>query len=148
MREKLQSLPAALRRQILFRLCLGSAALLLFFVILLSSWDIYLCIPCLILSTFLIVNGGWLLYNCIKGAYVTVQGVCFEIETKGILKRVKAFYLSSEDRQLKVPARQRIRNLRCGDTVTVYMSNKTPVYESGNIYTICSYHALDIRKEV
>lgn len=148
MREKFQSLPAALQRQVLLRLGIGCASFLLFFVILFISWDIYLCIPCVILSSFLIVNGGCLFYNCIKGAYVVVQGVCSEIETRGILKKVKAFYMASEEKLLKIPVRQRIKNLRTGDTVTVYMSNKTPIYESGNLFTICSYHALDIRKEV
>lgn len=148
MRERLQSLPAALQRQILLRLGIGSASFLLFFVILFISWDLYLCIPCLILSVFLIVNGGCLFYNSIKENYVVVQGVCSEIEIKGILKKVKAFYISFEDKLLKIPVRQSIKKLRTGDTVTVYMSNKTPIYEDGNLFTICSYYALDIRKEV
>lgn len=148
MGEKLQGLPAALQRQILLRLGIGVVSFLLFFVILFLSWDIYLCIPCLILSAFLIVNGGSLFYNCIKGTYVVVQGVCSEIETKGIYKKVKAIYIAADGKQLKIPVRQRIKKLRAGDTVTVYMSNRTPIYEDGNVFTVCSYHALDIRKEV
>lgn len=148
MREKLQSLPAALRRQILLRLSVGSASLLLFFVILFLSWDIYFCIPCLVLSAFLIVNSGYLFYNYIKGFYVAVQGVCSEIETKGIFKRVKAIYIAADEKLLKIPIRQSIKKLRMGDTVTVYMSEKAPIYEDGNVFAICSYHALDIRKEV
>lgn len=148
MREKLQGLPAVLQRQILLRLGIGGAAFLLFFVILFISWDIYLCIPCLVLSAFLIVNGGYLFYNCIKDAYVVVQGVCSEIETKGLFKRVKAIHIAADERLLKIPVRQSIKKLRTGDTITVYMSDKTPIYEDGNVFTICSYHALDIRKEV
>lgn len=148
MREKFKQIPSALQRQILFRLIAGFTSLLLFFVILMSFSDVYFSLPCLILAAFLIVNGSLLFYNCSKGRYIIVQGVCSDIETKGFRKKVKAFYMEFEEMVLKIPVRQRIRHLHTGNTVTVYLSSKTPVYEKDNILFICSYHAIDIQKEV
>nr|WP_300563499.1 hypothetical protein [uncultured Acetatifactor sp.] len=49
---------------------------------------------------------------------------------------------------IEMPVRHRIRNLNKGDTVIVYLSEKTPVYEQENGYMVCSYYALEIGKEV
>ncbi len=148
MREKFKQIPSALQREILFRLIAGFISLFLFFAILISFLDVYFSLPCLILATFLIVNGGLLFYNCCKGRYITVQGVCSDIETKGFRKKVKAFKMQFEEMVLKIPVHQRIRHLHTGNTVTVYLSSKAPVYEKDNILFICSYHAIDIQKEV
>ena len=95
----------------------------------------------------MIVNGCLLLYNSNKGNFISVRGVCRQIETTGIRKRIRNVYIDTEPYTLKLPVRQRIKNLNKGDTVIVYLSEKTPVYEQGDGYMICSYYALEIRKE-
>ena len=95
----------------------------------------------------MIVNGGLLFYNGTEGNFISVRGVCRQIETTGIRKRIRNLYIDTEPYILKLPVRQRIRNLDKGDTIIVYLSEKTPVYEQDNGYMICSYYALEIRKE-
>lgn len=97
--------------EILFRLIAGITSLLLFFVILMFFSDVYFSLPCLILAAFLIVNGSLLFYNCCKGRYIIVQGVCSDIETKGFRKKIKAFNIEFEEMVVKHSVPQRIRHL-------------------------------------
>ncbi|BCZ37856.1 hypothetical protein GVanDAA622_25470 [Enterococcus faecium] len=47
---------------------------------------------------------------------------------------------------MKIPIRQRMKVLSIGDTVIIYLSDKTPVYEHEGSYMICSYYALGTKK--
>ena len=101
---------------------------------------------CLVISCLLSLE-GLLFYNGIKGNFIRVQGICRQIETTGIRKRIKNLYIDMEPYTLKMPVRHRIRNLIRGDTVIIYLSEKTPVYEQDKGYMICSYYALESKKE-
>ena len=96
----------------------------------------------------MIVNGGLLFYNGVKGNFVRIQGVCRQVETAGIRKRIRNICIGTELHTIKMPVRHRISNLKKGDTVILYLSEKTPVYEQENGYMVCSYYALEIGKEV
>lgn len=96
----------------------------------------------------MIVNGGWLLYNSLQGNYLCVQGVCEQIETTGIRKRVKSICVSIDKNMLHVPVKRKAKGIAQGDTVILYLSDKTPVYEKDGGYMICSYYALEIKKGV
>lgn len=147
MKDKFKRLPEALQKQVVLRLAIGAGFFILFLIVQLCMGDIYFSLPCVIFGGVMIVNGGLLLYNSTKGNFISVRGVCRQIETMGIRKRVRNIYIDTEPYILKLPVRQRIRNLDKGDTIIVYLSEKTPVYEQDNGYMICSYYALEIRKE-
>lgn len=148
MKDKFKQLPDALQRQIVFRLAIGVGFLVLFLILQFCLGDIYFSLPCVLFGSVIIVNGGLLLYNSTKGNFISVQGVCSQVETIGIRKRIKNIYIDTEMHTIKMPVRHRIRSLNKGDTVIVYLSEKTPVYEQEHGYMICSYYALEIRKEV
>lgn len=137
------ALPQALRKQVLIRTLLGAGFLILFFVILASFRDFYFSIPCLLLSAVLLGNGGWLLVQGIRKNYIRLEGVCDKIETAGIRKRVRSIRILLEQDTLKIPIRQGMKQLAVGDTVIVYLSDRTPVYEQEGGYMICSYFALE-----
>ena len=147
MKDKFKQLPDALQRQIAIRLAAGAGFSVLFLIVQFCMGDICFSLPCAVFGGVMIVNGGRLLYNSTKGNFISVRGVCRQIETTGIRKRVRNLYIDTEPYILKLPVRQRIRNLDKGDTIIVYLSEKTPVYEQDNGYMICSYYALEIRKE-
>lgn len=147
MKDKFKHLPDALQKQIIFRFAIGNGFFVLFLIVQFCTGDIYFSLPCVVFGGVVIVNGGLLLYNSTKGNYISVRGVCRRIETIGIRKRIKNLYIDTEPYTLKLPVRQRIRSLNKGDTIIVYLSEKTPVYEQDNGYMICSYYALEIRKE-
>lgn len=150
MKEKFKRLPGALQRQIMLRMAIGIGFLALFFGIQFCLGDIYFSLPCVVFGGVIIANGGFLLYNGVEGNFISVQGVCRQIEVTRIRKRIRNIYIDTEPEPyiLKMPVRHRIRNLNKGDTIILYLSEKTPVYEQDNGYMICSYYALEIRKEV
>lgn len=147
MKDKFKRLPDALQKQVALRLAIGAGFFVLFLVVQFCMGDIYFSLPCVVFGGVMIVNGGLLFYNGTEGNFISVRGVCRQIETTGIRKRIRNLYIDTEPYILKLPVRQRIRNLDKGDTIIVYLSEKTPVYEQDNGYMICSYYALEIRKE-
>lgn len=148
MKEKFKSLPEALQWQILSRFAGGVGFLLLFVVIMIFYRNMYLWLPSLFFMVLLIVSGSVLLYNSIKGNYVSVAGVCENIEVTGIRRRVKRITLKLEENSLTISVRHRIKKLKIGDTVIVYLSDKTPVYPTANGYDAFSYYAMEIRNGV
>lgn len=146
MKEKFYGLPAPLQKQIAIRIAGGAVFLLLFVSILLGFRDFYFSLPCLLLSGFLLINGIRLCYNSFAGNYMCIQGICEKIETVGIRKRIRGIWVQLEGNAVKIPIRQRMKVLSIGDTVIIYLSDKTPVYEHEGSYMICSYYALGTKK--
>ena len=128
MKERFKALPEVLQWQIISRFAGGVGFLLLFIVIVIFYRNVYLWLPSLFFMAVLIVSGSVLLYNSIKGNYVSVAGVCENIEVTGIRRRVKRITLKLEENSLTISVRHRIKKLKVGDTVIVYLSVKTPVY--------------------
>ena len=147
-REQLADMPELLRQQILLRLGAGVISVFLFAVILLCSWDFRLCFPCLILAAFLIVNGSILLYNCIKDNYLCLNGSCVDIQTAGIRKKVKTIHVNINGVTVQIHVKQRIKGVSIGDTIVLYISDHTPVYENSGVHVVYSYYAIGVKKEV
>lgn len=145
MRERFGKLPQALQKQVLFRSGASVLFWLLFIIILSSFRDIYLILPCLLLAGYLTGSSIWLFYQSVAGNYMHLQGECVCLETIGIRKRVRSVHLALEQGIVKIPIRQRIRRLSEGDTVSIYVAEKTPVYERDGIYIISSYYAMEIQ---
>jgi hypothetical protein len=55
-------------------------------------------------------------------------------------------YEGEKDKLLTISVKERMRRLKVGDTVIVYLSKKTPVYTRDGGYWINSYYAIEIRK--
>jgi hypothetical protein len=47
---------------------------------------------------------------------------------------------------VKIPVRYRISRLSEGDTIVIYVAERTPVYERGGEYIIGNYYAMEIRR--
>lgn len=146
MKEKLYSLPRPLQKQVLIRLAAGAIFIFLMIVVLICSRDLYFALPCALLSGYLLINGGRVFYHGYRGDYVRIQGICEEIESVGIRKRIKSIRIAFDGYSVKIPVRQRMKRLAVGDTVIVYLSEKAPVYEQDGGYMICSYDTLETEK--
>lgn len=131
MREKIKQLPQALQHQLLIRSGGGILFFFLFIVIQICFGDLYFSLPCLFCGGAVIVNGVRLFYNSLKGNYVRVQGVCRQIDTTGIRKRIKSIHVNAEPYELKIPVHSRIRNFDKGDTVIIYLSEKNACLRAG-----------------
>lgn len=149
MKGKFKQLPEALQKQIIIRFALALLFSILFVIILIVSGDAYLYIPCLLFAGFLIANTTLLQYNSLNGNFVSVRGVCTHIDATPFRKRIKSITLEYEEekpRQLTISVKERMKRLKIGDTVTVYLSEKTPVYTRDGEYWINSYYAIEINR--
>lgn len=70
MREKLRKIPKALKKQILLRYLSGVLIFILYDILIADSRNIYISLPVIIISVFLITNGSILLYNCVAEEYM------------------------------------------------------------------------------
>lgn len=145
MRVRFGKLPQALQKQVLFRSGVSVLFWSLFIIILISFQDIYLILPCLLLAGYLTGSSIWLFFQSVAGNYMHLQGEYIRLETIGIRKRVRSVHLALEQGIVKIPVRQRIRRLSEGDTVSIYVAEKTPVYEQDGLYIIGSYYAMEIQ---
>lgn len=146
MKEKWIKMPKALQRQVLFRSGGGGLFLMVLLFLMTGSRDLYLLLPCILCIFWLAGSGFWLFVQAAGGNYMRLQGQCIRIDTAGLRKRVRAVYLALEQGTVKIPVRYRISKLSEGDTIVVYVAEKTPVYERDGEYIIGNYYAMEIRR--
>lgn len=142
MKEKFMQIPAPLRRQILLR-CAGvglGATMLL--IVMIYSTDWRFMVPCAAAAVLCLSSAALLFDRCIRGRYVVITGICTEIERTSIRKRIKAIYLQTEEHQVRLVGVRPVRNLIVGDTVSLFVAENTPVYNTDGCNVICSYIAL------
>lgn len=111
-----------------------------------GSRDLYLLLPCVLCMIWLAGSGFWLFLQAAGGNYMCLQGQCIRIDTSGLRKRVRAVHLALEQGTVKIPVRYRISKLSEGDTVSIYLAEKTPVFERDDTYIISSYYAMEIQR--
>lgn len=145
MKHKFKQLPEILKRQILTRLVLGGFFILLFVILICTTKDIVLSLPCIIIGLFFILNGGTVLYNCLAGKVITVTGECVEIEHSRIFKRVKSVYIKTADKELKIPIRKKMRGLTIGVLINVYIPEKATVYEEEGKFAMGTFYAVEMK---
>lgn len=146
MKAKWIKMPKALQRQVLFRSGGGGLFLMILLFLMTGSRDLYLLLPCILCMIWLAGSGFWLFLQAAGGNYMRLQGQCIRIDTAGLRKWVRAVHLALEQGTVKIPVRYRISRLSEGDTIVIYVAEKTPVYERGGEYIIGNYYAMEIRR--
>lgn len=138
----IKQLPEALRMQLLMRLGSGATSLLLFIAVWVLSGEFAFALPCLILSVFLLINSWSLFRNIIIGDYLSVSGLCEEVERTVLRRRIKSITVRLGDKLVVIPIKRRVKKLLIGTAVTLYISEKTPVYEKDGLCHIYEYLAV------
>lgn len=146
MKEKWIKMPKALQRQVLFRSGGGGLFLMILLFLMTGSRDLYLLLPCVLCMFWLVGSGFWLFLQAAGGNYMRLQGQCIRIDMAGLRKRVHAVHLALEQGTVKISVRYCISKLSEGDTIVVYVAEKTPVYERDGEYIIGNYYAMEIRR--
>ena len=91
-----------LRKQILIRLAGGGVGITMVVLLLLCQTDWRLLIPGLALTLVSLFSAMLLFVKCVNGDYIRLAVVCRNVERSSLRKRVKAIYVQSEDRILKI----------------------------------------------
>ena len=147
MKEKYRNIPEVLKREIRFRFACGMVFGVLFLIIQLHYKEVSFSFPCLLLGFMTLISGCRLLCCCVKGDYLCIRGICGQLETAGIRKRVKRICVDTESKRVKISVHRKIGNLARGNQVTLYLSKKTPVYEWDGNCMVCGYYALEAQSE-
>ena len=146
MRDIFDKMPPAISRQVFLRIGTAIVAFILFVSVTVIFNNIYLSTPCIILFAIMIVNTLSLIYNCVKGNYIAIEGLCSDVEVSKIRKKTKAFELKVDEYTLYFPINKRIGKVNTGDTVIIYLSDKTLLYEQDGKYVVYEYYAIEVKE--
>lgn len=144
----LNDLPSAIRKEVVKRFLYGLGAVLFFIVILLTSKDFLLCIPCCLISILSFFNSGIIIYHYKKGRIISFVGRCVKIERKKIIKTVSSILLDVDGKAVKIQIKGRKTKINEGDTVQVYILESSKVYNYENKFVISDYYALEVQDVV
>ncbi len=144
--RKFKDIPKWLKKQIYLRSVMATIFLSLFILILIFIQDIVFALPCVAIFVFLCVNASVLLYDCLTDKYVEIKGECSEVETTPVRKRVKAICLTAERGSFKISVHHRIGKVQTGDSLVVYLSARTPLYEQNGKYYVGGYYSVGVNE--
>ena len=146
MKEKFNSIPEALQKQIIIRVGASGLSLLLVVVVIAMYRDVYLSLAFVLFFLFFGASGVFMFWNAAKGRYIAIEGECTEVERTTLRKRPKVIYFTAEPHNVKLHVRQRLRNIAVGDRRVVYASENTPVYQNEGCQILSGYLALTVKK--
>ncbi len=148
MRKQLAKIPSALKKQVILRFLLGVLIFILYDILIAGSRNIYISLPVIIISVFLITNGSILLYNCVAKEYMCVSGICQSVYKTRFLRQIKYFTMLCDDKTVRIYPHSQIKGIKEGAAIKIYLSDKTSVYANGTEYVILSYYAVEAGNEV
>lgn len=143
MKQSLNQIPGPLRKVILFRFITCGVALLMLCWVLLILRDWKFAIPCLAVAIVFFVAGLQLLADCTENNYITLKGVCSEVERTGLRKRIKSICIKCGELSVRFPNPDCYsKTLKTGDYLEIYVSCSAPVYEMDGYQVICNTLAI------
>ncbi len=144
--RKFKSIPNGLKKQVYLRSAMATIFLIVSVLILVWMRDFMFAIPCIAMFVFLSVNIGLLLYDCLVGGYVTIEGECIAAEFSPIRKQLKAIYIATDTDVYKIPIRRKIRKVEEGDEIVVYVSARMRLYKQDGSIFVSGYYALEVAR--
>lgn len=143
LRRRISGLPRPLEEQIWIR-CGIAMISGVGGIMLLCCAGLYVGLPWIACSVYMVGSGTNLALNCLTGRYTVIKGACRQVETARLRKKARAVLLSVENTPIRIQIHRRRCSIQEGDTVIVYVSDRTPVYLKDGCDFICTYYALEI----
>ena len=141
--KKMAKEPGVLEEQIWIRFGLGVVMSVVGIVLLFSAGP-YIGLPWFLIAAYLIGSSTLLTINCISGKITTIVGVCRGVETAGLRRRPTAAVIVVDGSPVRIQLHQRRSAIREGDTVVVYVSDRTPIYKKAGIDYLCASYAVEV----
>lgn len=145
MKQAFSQYPQILQKQIIIRLAAGIAALVATFFLWLYKGGLELMLPCICFAAVMLIGAMLLYIRCEEKSYVVIRGICKQIDHTGIRRRLKDIYVQDEQFTVRLvrPA-MRIRSIKVGDHIAIYLAENAPVYEMEGCKVV--YHPLAVEK--
>jgi hypothetical protein len=102
-------------------------------------------LSCVVIMMFCFFSAVLLFVRAVCGDYVIISGECLSVTLTAIRKRTKMIALRTEDNHtIQVMVKQRLKKIRTGSTITLYVAVNLPVYEKRDAHLIHSYLAMEV----
>lgn len=145
-KDNFKKIPEAIQKEILKRIGYTALVIIVSLILILTTKDWILCFPCLFISLYLCVTAITLYINSVKDKIICITGICVEIERARLKRNGKSVSLDVDGKCVKLPFKRRIKGIQVGSTVSVYMNEKTKVYNNQFGFVICDYYILEVEK--
>lgn len=145
-RNNFKKVPEPLQKEILKRIGYVALVIIVSLILILTTSDWILCVPCVFISLYLLISAITLYINSVKGKIICITGTCVDIERSRIKRSGKSISLDVEGKYVKLPFKRKIKGIQEGSTVSVYMNEKTKVYNNQFGFVICDYYILEVEK--
>lgn len=144
LKENFKKILEPLQKEILKRLGFACLVIIISIILILTTKDWILSVPCFFISIYLIISAFILYNNSVKGRIICVSGICVEIERSRLRRTGKSISLDVEGKRVKLPFKRRIKGVIEGCSVSVYMHERTKVYNNQMGFVICDYYVLEV----
>ena len=146
MKQNLRMLPPVLQRQMLIQAGLALLALVLA-VVALIFFSFTISVPFLLGAALLAFNAFRLYRIGTRGQYLILRGTVMKVERTPVRQQTKSLLLEVDGKALQVVLRNRHVAVQEGETVTLYISDTTPLYEWQGIHRLYAYLAMTPGKQ-
>ena len=147
MKKAHKAIPEPIRRQIRLRMFSGVVIGIIFMIAWITTGQFQVCSMLLFLAILILVNGSLMLYHCSKGRFLHLFGKCVDMERTGIFGRTKRIHVETENTIVSIPMHRNLNQLHIGDTVHIYLSEKTPLMIYNDMYVINHLYAVKAERK-
>lgn len=141
MKRILHMLPPALQRQLMIQAGLALLALVLA-VVALFFFSLIISVPFLLGAALLAFSALRLYHIGTQGQYLILRGTVMKVERTSVRQQMKSLLLEVDGKALQVVLRNRHVTVQEGETVKLYISDTTPLYEWQGIHRLYAYLAI------
>ena len=146
-KDNFKKIPEAIQKEILKRIGYTALVIIVSLILILTTKDWILCFPCFFISLYLLISAITLYINSVKCKIICITGICVEIERSRLKRNGKSVSLDVDGKCVKLPFKRRIKGIEEGSMVSVYMNEKTKVYNNQLGFVICDYYILEVKKD-
>ena len=141
MKRILRMLPPALQRQLMIQAGLALLALVLA-VVALFFFSLIISVPFLLGAALLAFSALRLYHIGTQVQYLILRGTVMKVERTSVRQQMKSLLLEVDGKALQVVLRNRHVTVQEGETVKLYISDITPLYEWQGIHRLYAYLAI------
>ena len=146
LKDNFNKIPERIQKEILKRIGYMLLVLIVSIILIITTKDWILILPCVFICLYLLISAITLYINGIKGKIVCITGICVGIEYSRLKKNNRTVSLDVNGKIFKLPFKHRIRGVQEGCEISVYMNEKTKVYNNPQGFVICDYYAMEVIK--
>lgn len=146
MRGDFKRLSGALKKNIYCKIGLGLLFLTVFVLMCCFMKYLVFSLAPAAFAMFLLMDGVGMLFRCLSGEYVEIEGVCKEVQRSRLRRKAKCILIETRRGVLRLPVKMKPKTVKVGDKVTIYVPDHASVYDHKGDLVVCEFYAIEIEK--